>query len=141
LQVPVLVVLVRRVAHIYLCSSCGCPTFFDYQNNQFPGPIIGRNIDHLPKDVGEIYKEMREDVKNASYTSAILLGRKLIMHLAVDVAKAEEGEKFVKYIEHLKLSGYIPPNGDKALEYMKNLGNEKNHEIKIGMEDRGQPVH
>jgi hypothetical protein len=32
------------------------------------------------------------------------------------MAGAKEGEKFVKYVEHLKKSGYIPPNGDKILE-------------------------
>ncbi len=115
------------------------PTYM-YSNIQIPGPIIGRNINHLPENVDTIYKEMREDVKNSSYTSAILLGRKLIMHLAVDIAGAEEGKTFVNYVEHLKTSGYIPPNGDKALDYMRKMGNEKNHEIKIGGKDEADKI-
>lgn len=129
-----------KKAYIYLCSTCGQPTFFDTQDNQLPGPLIGRSINHLPENVKALYKEMRDDVRNGSYTSAILLGRKLIMHLAVDVAKASEGETFVKYVEHLKASGYIPPNADKALEYMRKLGNEKNHEIKVGSKEEAEKV-
>ena len=62
------------------------------------------------------------------------------MHLAVNVAGAKEGEKFVQYIEHLKKSGYIPPNGDKILKYIKDLGNEKNHEIKIGTKEEAEKI-
>ncbi len=126
-------------ANIYICSTCGLPTFF-YGRLQFPGPIIGRNILHLPQNVESLYKEMRDDIKNSSYTSAILIGRKLIMHLAVDIAGAAEGETFIKYIEHLKNSGYIPPNGSKALDYIRKLGNEKNHEIKIGTKDESEKI-
>jgi len=124
---------------IYICTNCGMPTLF-YGNEQSPGPILGRNIDSLPEDVGKIYQEIRDSIKNSSYTGALLLGRKLIMHLAVDVAKAKEGESFVAYVEHLKKSGYIPPNGEKILMYIKKLGNEKNHEIKIGEKEEALKI-
>lgn len=109
---------------IYICTFCGMPTLF-FENRQYPGPLLGRTIQNLPEDVEQVYKEMREANKNSSFTAVSLLGRKLTMHLAVNVAGAKEGEKFVQYVEHLKKSGYIPPNGDKILEYIKNLGNEK----------------
>lgn len=128
------------IVYIYICPACGWPTFFDTQKNQYPGPMLGRSIKHLPENIEIVYNELREDIKNSSYTSAVLLGRKLIMHLAVDIAKAPEGESFVKYITHLKSSGYIPPNGDKWLEYMKDMGNEKNHEIKIGGKEEAERI-
>lgn len=128
------------IACIYICPACGWPTFFDTQNNQHPGPILGRSIKHLPENIKMVYNELREDVKNSSYTSAVLLGRKLIMHLAVDIAKAPEGESFVRYVTHLKSSGYIPPNGDRWLEYIKDMGNEKTHEIKIGEKDEAERI-
>ena len=62
------------------------------------------------------------------------------MHLAVDIAKANEGLSFAEYVGHLKSSNYIPPNGDKILGYIKDLGNEKNHEIKIGNEEESQKI-
>lgn len=122
----------RYQQNIYICTNCGNPTFFDADLNQHPGPLLGRNIEKLPEDISEIYKEIRESIKVSNYTAAELLARKLIMHLAVNTAKAKEGETFVQYIEHLKSEGYIPPNGLAWIKYAKDLGNEKNHEIKIG---------
>lgn len=125
---------------LYICTNCGCPTFFNEQGNQYPGPLLGRNIDRLPSDIAEIYREIRESVKMSNYTAAQLLGRKLIMHLAVDVAEAKEGETFVEYIDHLKNAGYVPPNGKTWIDYIKKLGNEKNHEIKIGTAEESTKV-
>jgi len=126
-------------AKIYICTNCGAPTLFFYAE-QYPGPLIGRIISNLPEDIEIIYKEIKEDVKNSSYTSAVLMGRKLIMHIAVDIAKAKEGLTFVEYIEHLKQSGHIPPNTDQWLEYMRQIGNEKNHEIKIGKKEEAERI-
>lgn len=110
--------------HIYICPNCGAPTYF-IAGKQHPGALIGRNIKNLPDDVGEVYKEIRNSVQNSCYTAAVLMGRKLLMHIAVDIAKAKEGETFVNYVEHLKNSGYIPPHGGKWLKFVKNIGNEK----------------
>jgi hypothetical protein len=125
---------------IYICTNCGSPTFFDQEVNQYPGPILGRDLKGLPDDVASVYKEIREDIKNQCFTSALLLGRKLIMHVAVDIAKAKEGESFVSYIEHLEKSNYIPPNANKLLEYLRKLGNEKNHEIKLGVSAEAERI-
>lgn len=127
-------------SYINICTNCGFPTFFDRESNQYPGAMIGRDIKNLPDDIGSIYFEMRNDIKNNSYTSALLLARKLIMHLAVDVAGAEEGKSFVQYIADLKKGGYIPPKSEKILEYVKDLGNEKNHEIKIANQEEAEKV-
>src|SRR5690606_23538446 len=102
---------------IYLCVSCGFPTFM-YQGRQYPGPRTERKIKNLPESVDSIYTEIKDSVSNSSYTAAILLGRKLIMHLAVDVAKAKEGQKFIEYVQFLKESNFIPPNGDALLAYI-----------------------
>lgn len=126
-------------ARIYMCTFCGCPTFF-FEGGQFPGPLLGRNIAGLPQDINIIYQEVRDSIKVNNYTAAELLGRKLIMHLAVDVAKASEGLTFVEYIQHLKDAGYIPPNGEKWLDYIRKLGNEKNHEIKVGTKENSEKL-
>jgi hypothetical protein len=83
---------------------------------------------------------MREASKAALWTASVLLGRKLIMHLAVDIAGAKPGETFVKYVEHLKAQHYIPPKSEKWLTLVKNLGNETNHEIKLATEDEATQV-
>lgn len=128
------------LTNIYICTNCGCPTFFNQQGNQYPGPMLGREIKGLPDDIDEVYKEIREDIKNQCFTSAVLLSRKLIMHIAVDTAGAKEGESFVAYIEHLKKSNYIPPKADRLLDYLRKLGNEKNHEIKLGNSGEAEKI-
>lgn len=125
---------------IYICTGCGTPTFFDLEGAQHPGPLMGRNIDKLPDDVSEVYDEIRDSIKQTNYLAAVLLGRKLIMHLAVDVAEAKEGETFVAYIDHLDKAGYIPPNGKQWIKLLKDLGNEKNHELKLGNKDEAEKI-
>jgi len=125
---------------ICICTNCGCPTFYDQNGIQHPGPLLGRNIENLPSDIAEIYREIRESIKVSNFTAAQLLGRKMIMHLAVSVAEAKEGETFVQYVEHLKKTGYVPPNGEAWINYVKEMGNEKNHEIKVGNVDEASKI-
>jgi hypothetical protein len=43
-------------------------------------------------------------------------------------------------VEHLQSAGYIPPNGKAWIDYVKKLGNEKNHEIKIGTAEESSKI-
>lgn len=125
---------------VYVCTNCGRPTFFG-DSTQTPGSLLGRNIGKLPENVERLYIEINKAIQNGLHTSAILSGRKLIMHLAVDVAGAEPGLNFVDYISHIKDSGYIPPNGEQLLEYIRTLGNQNNHEIIFADEDQANKLH
>lgn len=124
---------------IYICPNCGMPTLFS-DEIQIPGPMLGREIADLPPDILAVYKEIQDSIKVNAYTGSILLGRKLLMHLAVDKAGASEGETFASYVEHLKNSGYIPPGGDNLLSFIQGLGNEKNHELKVGNRSEAQKI-
>ncbi len=115
---------------IILCPNCGLPTFF-HSDVQSPGPMIGRDIEGLSEDIHGIYLEIRDTAKNGNHTATALLGRKLIMHVAVE-SGAEEDLSFKEYVNFLADNHHIPPKADKLLEYMRSLGNEKNHEIKLG---------
>lgn len=127
-------------AFIFICPNCGRPTFFDWDGVQHPGPSLGRKIENLPDDIKTIYFEISESIKNNCPTAAILLGRKLIMHIAVNVAEAREGENFTDYITHLQNSNYIPPKAEKWLDYMRELGNQKNHEVKIANIEEAEKI-
>ncbi len=127
-------------AKIYICPNCGCPLFYDKDEEFHPGPKLGKEIENLPDDVSEVYDEIRDCIKNNCNTAAIMLGRKLIMHLSVNKAEAKANDAFVKHIEHLKSTGYVPPNGYKLLEFIKNLGNQQNHEIVIGDPDEAEKM-
>lgn len=97
--------------------------------------MIGKDVEKLPEDVNTLYREIRESIKSGCNTSAVLAARKLIMHLAVNVAGAKEGETFVSYVDHLKNSHYIPPKSDKWLDKIRTDSNEKNHELKLATAD------
>lgn len=125
---------------IYICANCGCPTFFDLYEEQHPGPRLGREIDNLPDDVQEVYDEIRDSIKSNCNTAAILLGRKLLMHLSVNKADSKANANFKTHIEQLQTKGYVPPGGDKLLEFIRELGNEQNHQIKIGDPDDAEKM-
>ena len=126
------------VPFIYVCTNCGIPTTF-LNANQYPDPLLGRDIKHLPEDIEQLYKEMRKSCKT-SHTAVSLLGRKLIMHLAVERANADEGKSFAEYIDHLKASNNIPPDAEELVRYIKEMGNEQNHTIKIGKKEESEKI-
>jgi hypothetical protein len=124
---------------IYICSFCGLPTLM-VGDDQAPGPFMGRQINQLPENIATIYSEIRDSIKNGAYSGSILLSRKLIMHLAVEKAQANERDSFVNYITALKDAHYIPPNGEKMLDFIRNLGNDQTHEIRVGNLDEATKV-
>ncbi len=52
------------------------------------------------------------------------------MHIAVDKG-ADEGKRFIEYVEYLSNAGYIPPDGKEWVDHIRSKGNEANHEIVI----------
>ena len=90
---------------------------------------------HLPGDVENLYDEARKCLSVSSYTSAVMSCRKLLMHIAVEKG-ADENQKFIDYIDWLQEKNYIPPDGRHWVDYIRQKGNEANHEILlIGKED------
>ncbi len=57
-----------------------------------------------------------------------MLCRKMLMNIAVKEG-AEEGLVFVQYIKYLEDNHYFSPKSKDFVTYIKDLGNEANHEI------------
>jgi hypothetical protein len=117
-------------SHIYICSYCNAPTYFDFHGTQFPGPPFGNAVDALPPDVEALYNEARSCAKVNSYTSTVLTCRKLLMHIAVEKG-APEGQSFLQYVQYLAAEGYVPRDAKGWVDHIRQKGNEANHEIKI----------
>ncbi len=115
---------------IYICPHCDKPTHFDDKGKQYPDVAPGNEVEHLPEDLAELYKEARNCVASSAYTGAVLLCRKLLMNIAVKQG-AKEGEKFIFYVDYLASQGYIPPNGKGWVDHIRKKGNEATHEIKL----------
>jgi hypothetical protein len=126
--------------NIQICPVCKRPTFFDrFKNIQSPGISIGNPVGNLPPDLEVIWSEIRSSTSHAAYTSAVLLGRKLLMHIAVHVG-AKSGATFVDYVDYLVNNHFAPPNSKDWIDKIRSHGNEANHEISIKKQDDAEEI-
>lgn len=125
---------------ICICPKCKRPTFFDVEKDiQIPGIIFGSNIDSLPQDIDNLWKEIRGCIASTSYTSAVLSGRKMLMHIAVSQG-AEEDLTFLEYVDYLVDNHFAPPNSKDWIDKIRKQGNEANHEIVIKQKEDAQEI-
>lgn len=117
---------------IYICTHCDKPTHFDADGSQYPDVAPGNEIAHLPDDLAALYAEARNCAAVSSHTGSVLLCRKLLMNIAVSQG-ADEGLRFVEYVEYLANSGFVPPNGRGWVDHIRKKGNEATHEIALRM--------
>ena len=114
---------------IRICPQCDGPTFFSVSATQTPGPLHGGDVSSLPEDIEPLYREARRSITVEANTGSIMLCRKILMN--VSVAKgAPEGQPFIKYVQWLVEEGYAPRGSEGWVQYIKDRGNEANHEIK-----------
>ena len=116
--------------NIYICSHCDEPTFFSDKEGQIPSVSFGISVKELPEEIERLYNEARQCMKVSAYTSAVMLCRKLLMYIAVENG-AKINQSFINYVDWLDESGYIPPNGKALVDYIRQKGNEANHEIRF----------
>ena len=116
-------------ALIYICPNCTKPSYF-HRDSQIPGVAPGEEVSHLPPDIEALYKESRNAVSIGAPTAAVLACRKLLMNIAV-AQGAKPGLTFMAYVEHLAVSGYVPPNGKGWVDHIRTKGNEATHEIQL----------
>ncbi|MFX0202357.1 MAG: DUF4145 domain-containing protein [Candidatus Hodarchaeota archaeon] len=119
--------------YIRICPKCDKPTFFE-GNEQTPSPLLGNDVTNIPAEIAPLYNEARACTGVNSFTATVLACRKLLMHIAVDKG-ADEGKRFIEYVEYLSDAGYVPPEGKGWVDHIRNKGNEANHEIVIMSKD------
>lgn len=125
---------------IYVCPSCKKPTFFDVQEGvQIPGAATGNEIENLPSDIELLWLEIRKSTSIGAYTSAVLSGRKLLMHIAVS-QKADQDLKFAEYVDYLVNNHFAPPNSKEWVDRIRIHGNEATHEISIKTMDDASEI-
>jgi hypothetical protein len=125
---------------IHICPICKRPTFFDVlKNTQSPGVSLGNEVKNLPPEIETIWSEIRASTSHGSYTSAVLTGRKLLMHIAVN-AGAKSGASFVEYVDYLVANHFAPPNSKDWIDKIRSHGNEANHEIVIKKSEDAEEI-
>jgi len=119
-----------RNAFVRICPHCNGPTFFGVDGSQWPGPKLGTAVTGLPNEVCAIYEEARNSIAGAAYTGAVMLCRKILMHVAVGKG-ADEGLTFQAYVKWLIDERYAPRGAEEWLDYVRNRANEANHQIVV----------
>lgn len=113
---------------IYICPHCGAPNYFNNQAQQIPGPTVGSHIDAVPENVQTAYDEARKAFSAGASTASVLMCRKILMNIAVNL-KAEENKSFKYYVDWLHDNHFIPPNSKEWVDLIREKGNTATHEI------------
>ena len=126
-------------AFIFICPNCQKPTYFEPSGEQIPAPRIGRDVNGITdKNVEALYNEARDCAMVGAHTAAVILGRKLLMNIAVQHGD-KPGRGFIDYVDYLANNGFVPPNGKAWVDQIRKKGNEATHEIpQIGPADSTQ---
>lgn len=115
---------------VYICTNCGGPSFFSPNGGVFPGAAFGNEVQHVPEGLNTLYSEARRCTSQSCHTAAVLLCRKILMNISVELG-ATPGQNFVAYVDYLATKGYIPPNGRHWVDHIRQKANEAAHEIHL----------
>jgi hypothetical protein len=118
---------------VRICNACNVGTTF-FEDFQLPKPLRGETINSDGKDkaldlIVKLYGEARKALSQDCPSCAVLMFRKLLMHIAVQQG-AKPRLRFVDYVDHLKSESVIGKPLFPLLDRIKDAGNEENHEIK-----------
>ena len=120
------------IGRVLVCTACNRPTFLDMHgadiDSTTPSAMMGNSVAGLPADIGGLYDEARRSTAAGAFTGAVLICRKILMHIAVE-KNAKAGLTFVEYVDFLAQNAYIPPDGREWVDYIRTKSNEANHEI------------
>lgn len=130
----------RNFGGVTICPKCQCPTFhYPDGSRRVPDVPIGKSVNKVPPDLNALYEEARTSASAGCYTGAVLLLRKMLMNIAVNKG-AEEGLKFIQYVEYLAGKHYVPPGGEAWVDHIRKKGNEATHEITTMTRDDAQDL-
>lgn len=115
------------------CVNCKAPSVVD-RGRVWPGTralsaplgVTGIELD--------VWNEVRDCLAVGANTAAVMLARKLLLHIAVAQGLPEKNEKgwaptFAEAVSHLENADIITKRMVPWVERIKDVGNEANHEI------------
>jgi DNA-directed RNA polymerase subunit RPC12/RpoP len=112
------------------CPECGKGLVLDRKTNiVYPSAPAGSPVKQLTSDVESAWQEVRVAYGAGAYTASEMMCRKILMHIAVDVAGAKEGKQFTEYVRALDDAGYIPTGLKAVVDQVRERGNGANHEL------------
>jgi len=116
-------------AYIYICASCNYPTLVQSKKDyQVPHPKVADDVKNLPPVLESLFKEVREALSAGLYNSSVLLGRKMLMNIAVEEG-AEESKSYAHYVSYLESNGLITNSMKPWVDQIRKIGNTATHEV------------
>jgi len=122
----------RMMKGIYICPQCAAPVYFpDVRTDDYePKSVPGNNVNSSDKNIDSLYTEMRECIGCGACTAAVMVGRKILMHVAVDFG-AKPDLSFSAYVDYLYENHYVSQRASDWVDHIRKKGNEANHDIAI----------
>jgi Domain of unknown function (DUF4145) len=111
------------------CPACGDGSVRTKNQTVYPAAPTGGTVANLPDDVESAWQEARIAHAIGAYTASEIMCRKILMHIAVDVAGAKPGKTFVEYIDELDKAGYVTTGLKDVVDKVRKRGNAANHEL------------
>jgi hypothetical protein len=111
------------------CPSCDDGIVKARDGVLHPAVMPCAEVQGLPLDVEQAWKESRLAYSAAAYTASEIMCRKILMHIAVDVAQSQQGKKFIEYINDLESAGHIATGLKPVVDSLRGRGNIANHEL------------
>jgi len=116
------------------CTNCTEGTVQSRDGATYPPPIPGGGVTALPAEIERVYGESRACFAVGAFTACELMCRKILMHLAVDVAGAQPGDTFTAYVDALEDQGYITTGLKPVVDTIRGRGNAATHELPASTE-------
>ena len=104
-----------------------------------PGSVYGQSISDLPDTVKSLYDEARNSYQVGAFTGVILICRKILANVAVYFG-AEDGQRFVKYVDYLVNKGYVPEKSRDWIDKIRTEGNSATHNQTAKNKDDAQRI-
>lgn len=123
---------------VYVCPNCYMPTFI-YNDIQEPGNRYGSPVKGVPKNVNEVYEEARSCYAANAYTGTVLLCRKLLMHVAVNLG-ASDNLRFIEYVNYLNEKHFVSVKSHNWIDQIRKYGNEATHELEVNSQQDAQMI-
>lgn len=123
---------------VYVCTYCEMPSFL-WRNIQVPGNKFGNPVSGVSDTVSQLYEEARDSFSVNSYTAVLLVCRKLLMHIAVELG-AETDKNFLYYVNFLRDENFITAKSDKWVDAIRKYGNQATHEVNIATREEAERI-
>lgn len=116
------------------CATCELG-FVKNGDTTAPTSLPLRTPRHLPPEDQAVWEEVRQCLGSGAHMAAVMLCRKLLLHLAVAKGLPPENNKghspgFEECVKHLQSTGTITQPMLEWVKPIKDIGNTANHKIR-----------